>query len=62
MHLNAIFVIYIAYCTYVVKVLRRPAQSVPSSDRLLWSADHVHPVLQLWAPGIHEGTQYQHSQ
>ncbi len=42
--------------------LSRSAQRVPQFDRLLRCVDHVHPVLQLRAPGVHEGTQHQHSQ
>lgn len=49
-------------CVCVMCVLSGPAQSVPQFDRLLWRVDHVHPVLQLRAPGVHEGTQHQHSQ
>lgn len=36
------------------------AQSVPQLDWLL-CIHHVHPMLQLRAPGVHEGTQHQHS-
>lgn len=45
-----------------VWVLCGPAQSVPPFDRLLWCADHVHPVLQLRAPGVHERPEHQYSQ
>lgn len=50
-------------CMYImIGVLSGPAESVPQFDRLLWCVDHVHPVLQLRASGVHEGTQHQHSQ
>lgn len=44
-----------------VWVLCGPAQAVPPFDWLLWCADHVHPVLQLRALGVHEGTQHQYT-
>lgn len=46
----------------MLMTLSGPAEFVPLLDRLLRCVDHVHPVLQLWAPGVHEGPQHEDSQ
>lgn len=56
--ISTLFLLFQTLCVSVDLImfgcLNGSTQSVPQLHRLLWSVDHVHPVLHLRASGVHE--------